>query len=118
MEACTEWKTYERLKDSECNALRNLLYVGMTRARDYLTTLSKQGGQRELPTLSWIANTGISEGKISNNAAKLWGDYSQGLVYEDLPAVSENMNIIYIQVLKDITKNQSIYRQANCQRWS
>lgn len=89
MEACTEWKTYERLKDSECNALRNLLYVGMTRARDYLTTLSKQGGQRELPTLSWIANTGISEGKISNFAAKLWDEYGQGLVYEDLPAVNE-----------------------------
>ena len=89
MEACTEWKTYERLKDRECNALRNLLYVGMTRARDYLTTLSKQGSQNSLPTLSWIANTGISEGDISIKATKLWGKYSQGLVYEDLPAVSE-----------------------------
>ena len=89
MEACTEWKTYERLKDRECNALRNLLYVGMTRARDYLTTLSKQGGQNSLPTLSWIANTGISEGDISIKATKLWGEYGQGLVYEDLPAVSE-----------------------------
>ena len=88
-EACTEWQTYERLKDSERNALRNLLYVGMTRARDYLTTLSKQGGQNSLPTLSWIANTGISDGDISNKATKLWGEYSQGLVYEDLPAVSE-----------------------------
>ena len=89
MEACTKWETYERLKDSERNSLRNLLYVGMTRARDYLTTLSKQGGQNALPTLSWIKNAGISEGDIKNNAAELWGASSQKLVYEDLPAVEE-----------------------------
>ena len=89
MEACIEWETYERLKDSERNSLRNLLYVGMTRSRDYLTTLSKQGSQNSLPTLSWIANTGISEGDISNNAAKLWGEGGQELVYENLPAVNE-----------------------------
>ena len=89
METCTEWETYERLKDSERNSLRNLLYVGMTRARDYLTTLSKQGGQNSLPTLSWITNTGISEGDISNNAARLWGEGSPELIYEDLTAVDE-----------------------------
>ena len=92
IEVCTKWKTYERLKDSERNALRNLLYVGMTRARDYLTTLSKQGGQNALPTLSWISNTGISEGDISNDAAKLWGDGDMKPVYEDLPPVDENQS--------------------------
>ena len=89
MEACIDWKTYEPLKDCERNALRNLLYVGMTRARDYLTTLSKQGGQNALPTLSWIANTDISKGDISNNAAKLWGDVDLKPVYEDLAPVDE-----------------------------
>ena len=87
MEVCTKWKTYERLKDGERNALRNLLYVGMTRARDYLTTLSKQGGQNALPTLSWVANTGISAGDISKNATKLWGDIVLKPVYEDLAPV-------------------------------
>ena len=89
MEACIDWNTYKSLKDSERNSLRNLLYVGMTRARDYLTTLSKQGGQNSLPTLSWITNTGISEGDISNNASRLWGEGSHKLVYEDIPAVDE-----------------------------
>lgn len=64
----------------------------MTRARDYLTTLSKQGGQNALPTLSWISNTGISEGDISNDAAKLWGDGDMKPVYEDLPPVDENQS--------------------------
>ena len=91
-EACTYWKTYEPLKDSERNALCNLLYVGMTRARDYLTTLSKQGGQNSLPTLSWITNTGISEGGISNNAANLWGDGDIKPIYEDLPPVNEEQS--------------------------
>ncbi len=92
MEVCTKWKTYEPLKDSERNALRNLLYVGMTRARDYLTTLSRQGGQNALPTLSWVANTGISAGDISNNAARLWGDGGLEPIYEDLPPVDEKQS--------------------------
>ena len=92
MEACIDWNTYKSLKDSERNALRNLLYVGMTRARDYLTTLSKQGGQNALPTLSWITNTGISEGNISNDAAKLWGDGDMKPIYEDLPPVDEKQS--------------------------
>ena len=64
----------------------------MTRARDYLTTLSKQGGQNALPTLSWITNTGISEGNISNDAAKLWGDGDIKPIYEDLPPVDEKQS--------------------------
>ena len=88
-DVCVVWRTYERLMKSERNALCNLLYVGVTRARDYLATLSKQGNQKTLPTLSWIANTGISAGDISNNAAKLWGDVDLKPVYEDLAPVDE-----------------------------
>ena len=92
MELCKQWSTYKILESAERNALRNLLYVGMTRARDYLTTLSKQGGQNALPTLSWVANTGISVGNISNNAANLWGDGGWEPIYEDLPPVDEDQS--------------------------
>ena len=92
MEVCIQWPTYKILECAERNALCNLLYVGMTRARDYLTTLSKQGGQNSLPTLSWITNTGISEGDISNNAAKLWGDFDLKPIYENLAPVDEELS--------------------------
>lgn len=92
MEVCIQWPTYKILECAERNALCNLLYVGMTRARDYLTTLSKQGGQNSLPTLSWITNTGISEGDISYNAAKLWGDFDLKPIYENLAPVDEELS--------------------------
>ena len=36
--------SYKAIKERETNQLRHLLYVGMTRARDYLTTLGRSGG--------------------------------------------------------------------------
>lgn len=67
---CQELATFKRLEDKERKELRHLLYVGMTRARDYLTTLSKQ--DKSEPVLSWVKNTGISDGLVSN----LW-NYEQ-----------------------------------------
>lgn len=67
---CQELATFKKLEDKERKELRHLLYVGMTRARDYLTTLSKQGNSE--PVLSWVKNTGISDGLVSN----LW-NYEQ-----------------------------------------
>ena len=54
--------------------------------------MRKQGGQNSLPTLSWITNTGISEGDISNNAAKLWGDFDLKPIYENLAPVDEELS--------------------------
>ena len=69
---CKELPTYNILMDKERNELRHLLYVGMTRARDYLTTLSHQSSSNSIPNLSWIKNTGISDGDINGDAVNLW----------------------------------------------
>ena len=58
--------------------------MGVTRARDYLTTLSFQTNQKKLPELSWIKNTGISSGNLENNATALWNYDSLKPVYEDI----------------------------------
>jgi ATP-dependent exoDNAse (exonuclease V) beta subunit len=87
VEACSDWPTFQLFVTKEQNDLRNLLYVGMTRARDYLTTLSLQGSKDNLPTLAWIRNTGISTGEITNDAAHLWGE-------ENLPPVCEDISNI------------------------
>lgn len=55
--------TYKQRLQRMTNEQRNLLYVGMTRARDYLVTTGKTG-----TVLQWVANTGISAG----NADNLW----------------------------------------------
>ena len=77
------------LLDKERNELRHLLYVGVTRARDYLTTLSKQTSKDKLPILSWIKNTGISDGVLSGNAANLWQYEALKPVYEDITNCQE-----------------------------
>jgi ATP-dependent exoDNAse (exonuclease V) beta subunit len=65
--------------------------VGVTRARDYLTTLSHQTSKDALPILHWIKNTGISDGNLDENASHLW-QYNDLLpAYEDIascPAAS------------------------------
>jgi ATP-dependent exoDNAse (exonuclease V) beta subunit len=76
--------TYEKVLNKERNELRHLLYVGVTRARDYLTTLSKQTAKDKLPILSWIKNTGISDGNLSGNAVNLWQYDDLKPVYEDI----------------------------------
>ena len=54
---------YTSLRQRITNEQRNLLYVGMTRARDYLVTTGKTNS-----VLNWVTNTGISAG----NADNLW----------------------------------------------
>ena len=72
IDKCKELDLYTTLQNKERNELRHLLYVGVTRARDYLTTLSHQTSNVNLPILHWIKNTGISDGSIDKNASKLW----------------------------------------------
>ena len=72
LDECKKLELYTTLQNKERNELRHLLYVGVTRARDYLTTLSHQTSKDKLPILSWIKNTGISEGALDGNASKLW----------------------------------------------
>ena len=67
---CQELPNYKVLEDKERKELRHLLYVGVTRARDYLTTISKQG--KSAPVLYWLKNAGISDGTLAN----LW-NYDQ-----------------------------------------
>ena len=65
-------KSFETLQEKECKELRHLLYVGVTRARDYLTTISHQSNVSAPPELHWFRNTGISDGSLDNKASKLW----------------------------------------------
>lgn len=55
--------SYHVLFERTTNEWRNLLYVGVTRARDYLATTGQSGR-----TLNWVANAGISAG----NPNDLW----------------------------------------------
>ena len=81
---CKELPTYNILVNKERNELRHLLYVGMTRARDYLTTLSHQSSALGLPNLSWIRNTGISDGDLNGGAVNLWHYDPLKPDYEDI----------------------------------
>ena len=88
IDGCKNLEVYNTLKEKERNALRHLLYVGVTRARDYLTTLSHQSSAKALPILHWIKNTGISDGVLDGKASKLW-KYNQLLPeYEDIATCS------------------------------
>ena len=86
IDGCKKLEVYNALKEKERNALRHLLYVGVTRARDYLTTLSHQTSKDALPTLHWIRNTGISEGLLEKNAINLWKYKELQPEYEDISA--------------------------------
>lgn len=81
---CKELPTYNILMNKERNELRHLLYVGITRARDYLTTLSHQSSALGLPNLSWIRNTGISDGDLNGGAVNLWHYNPLTPDYEDI----------------------------------
>ena len=81
---CKELPTYSILVNKERNELRHLLYVGMTRARDYLTTLSHQSSASSLPNLSWIKNTAISDGNLNGGAVNLWNYNPLKPVYEEI----------------------------------
>ena len=84
IDACKKLELYTTLQDKERNELRHLLYVGVTRARDYLTTLSHQTSNVNLPILHWIKNTGISDGSIDKNASELWKYDKLIPQYEDI----------------------------------
>ena len=81
---CKDLPTYSIFVNKERNELRHLLYVGMTRARDYLTTLSHQSSASSLPNLSWIKNTGISDGNLNGGAVNLWNYNPLKPVYEEI----------------------------------
>ena len=86
---CMEEDSWKTLKAREKRELCHLLYVGVTRARDYLTTLSKQTKKDELPELTWVKNTGISLGNVGKNASELWGYKGLLPVYEDITTIPE-----------------------------
>lgn len=79
-----EQNTFKALQEKERKELRHLFYVGVTRARDYLTTLSHQHSENALPILHWIKNTDISQGKLDDNGTKLW-------MYDELIPAYENI---------------------------
>ena len=100
IDACKNLEIYKTLQEKERNELRHLLYVGVTRARDYLTTLSQQSSEKTLPILHWIKNTGISEGEVKDNALNLWRYDVLPPVYEDIsdcPVASKSTSTTYTQ---------------------
>ena len=84
IDGCQQLPLYRTLQEKERNELRHLLYVGVTRARDYLTTLSHQTNMDALPILHWIKNTGISDGSLDGNASQLWQYDLLTPQYEDI----------------------------------
>jgi ATP-dependent exoDNAse (exonuclease V) beta subunit len=79
------------LEEKERNELKHLLYVGMTRSRDYLTTLSRESTAKKAlpPVLEWIRNAGISSGDTCNESNELW-NYEELLpAYEDITDLEE-----------------------------
>ena len=85
IDECKKLPLYQTLLDKERNELRHLLYVGVTRARDYLTTLSLQKSADKQPVLAWIRNTGISDGAVDSDASALWQYHDLAPAYEDIP---------------------------------
>ena len=82
----------------------------MTRARDYLTTLSHQSSSKTLPILHWIKNTGISDGALDENASKLW-KYNQLLPeYKDIsscPPASPTVATSYSRYVYPVNPDMS-----------
>ena len=84
--------SYKSIKERETNQLRHLLYVGMTRARDYLTTLGRCSSARNnkaIPTAFWIKNAGISGGVMNQSMAELWGEENLEGNMEDITNTPE-----------------------------
>lgn len=75
---CQELPVHKVLEDKERKELRHLLYVGVTRARDYLTTIIKKG--KSDPVLFRIKNAGISDGTLAN----LWNYDQLKPAFEDI----------------------------------
>ena len=109
---CMKENSWKVLKSREKNELCDLLYVGVTRARDYLTTLSYQTNQNKLPELSWIKNTGISLGNPNNKAVDLWNYNDLKPVYEDIaniPSAISSDKEVYTRYL--YPENPEIVRE-------
>jgi len=84
--------SYNTIKERETNQLRHLLYVGMTRARDYLTTLgrcSSAKNNKSVPTAYWIKNAGISEGVMNQSLGTMWGEENLDGSPEDITNIPE-----------------------------
>lgn len=95
--------TFTTLQEKERKELRHLLYVGVTRARDYLTTLSHQTSGNALPILYWIRNSGISQGSIDKNATELW-------MYEELtPAFEDIANCSAVEAFNATSYSHYVY---------
>ena len=57
IDKCKTLSSYVLFEEKERNELRHLLYVGVTRARDYLITISMPSGQyNTIKPLDWIKN--------------------------------------------------------------
>ena len=85
-------ESYKSIKERETNQLRHLLYVGMTRARDYLTTLgrcSNSKTSKAIPTAFWIKNAGVSDGVMNLSMAELWGEKNLQGNLEDITNVPQ-----------------------------
>lgn len=91
LEKCAKEDSWKQLYEKEQNELKHLLYVGMTRARDYLTTLSMQSATKASipPILSWVRNANISPGETCNQAKELWGYTDLLPAYEDITKCEE-----------------------------
>ena len=84
--------SYKSIKERETNQLRHLLYVGMSRARDYLTTLgrcSNSKTSKAIPTAFWIKNAGVSDGVMNLSMAELWGEKNLQGNLEDITNVPQ-----------------------------
>lgn len=109
LDKCKELPSYKQLEEKEKNELKHLLYVGMTRSRDYLTTLSRESTAKKAvpPILEWIRNAGISSGDTCNRSEELW-DYEDLLpAYEDitnLPEVKEDGDSMCQKMILSIGK--------------
>ena len=84
--------SYQTIKERDTNQLRHLLYVGMTRARDYLTTMgrcSSAKNNKSVPTAYWIKNAGISEGVMNQSLGTMWGEENLVGSPEDITNIPE-----------------------------
>ena len=91
VDKCKELPSYKQLEEKERNELKHLLYVGMTRSRDYLTTLSRESTAKKAlpPILEWIRNAGISSGDTCNQSNELWNYEDLLPAYEDITNLEE-----------------------------
>lgn len=105
---CLDEKSYDQLYKKEERELRHLLYVGVTRARDYLTTLERASSKSKY--LSWISSAGISTGSTDENAKNLWGYDNLVPDYKTLESVDSSCIVttsVYERAIYEDNENVS-----------